>query len=198
MDTTPKETMYFTMALRETFMNYFKGTCVDQVTRSWECDININSYEMPLTNRRATRIQREAFSRRKSAYLVYKYSVLGAVSLNPSEMTFFPGMMTRSPEMKEVYEDIKKFFKTYLPGVELKEDTNNSLNQQSEIFDDSAIRAYGKKRDDGDTVQRLRGYPAGTQFTASYGDMVVPTTRGGTQRMSVILEDYTYVDRPLF
>lgn len=105
------------MALRETLMEYFKGTCVEKMTRN----SNVNLYPISERQRGLSRAERWRLSFKRPRILLLADVPLATVGQEPDTITIHTAVMGRSPQLKKVRKELEKFLKTYLPGVEIKE-----------------------------------------------------------------------------
>jgi hypothetical protein len=103
-----------TMAIRELLMEYFKGTCVDRMTA------NNNIRLVSVSTTRAYQYQR-----RQAEYQQPKAVTIGGIPImnvqkSPEKVVFNTRLLNRSPQLSEVYKNLKVFMDNYLGGVEVK------------------------------------------------------------------------------
>lgn len=101
------------MALRETLMQYFKGSCVARLTDG--AGIECRTVYQPRMKYQYQRLQAEA----ERAKVIYLGGVsLMTVRLAPDRLVYHTITMGRSPQLKQIHKMIDKFLDHYLPNVQ--------------------------------------------------------------------------------
>jgi hypothetical protein len=104
-----------TMAIREVLMEYFKGTCIERLT---------DNHSVRLINGISSRgeyqyIRREQENQRPMIVMLNNIPI-ATVQHAPEKIIFHQRVLTRSPEFREIYKELKLFMDKYLVGVEAK------------------------------------------------------------------------------
>lgn len=103
------------MALRERIMDYFKGNCVESFVTCHEISM-FNLSEQISSNYYYAR--REARNQQKTLLLLAGVPLL-TLQHYPEQATFHIKVLRRSPELRQVEQELRQFFKQYLSGVEI-------------------------------------------------------------------------------
>lgn len=111
----------FTMCLREQIMDYYKGSCVTRFNSPYSHGIQIQSIELQVSGRRSYQYERRLHNNRAPRRLYFQGSPLMELWKNPDEVTLFMHVLTRSPELSEVHQQLTTFFTKYMKGVKLNE-----------------------------------------------------------------------------
>lgn len=107
-----------TMAIREQLMNYFKGTCVETLTEGspvYVTSARANSRE----NFRYLRLQDE---QQNPCYVMLGDLPIMTIQKVPDRVVMSKALLTRSPQLREVYAEITDFLEKYLIGIEVEHD----------------------------------------------------------------------------
>ena len=104
------------MAIRERLMEYYKGTCVERFTE----DSNIYINELPYRGNH--NYQRDEFMRTMPSELFIGNLPILAIKKNPDEITFYDNILGRSPQLRQVKQELERFVEKYLGAIETKHD----------------------------------------------------------------------------
>lgn len=121
----------FTMALREGLMEYYKGTCIDNLNKYYRHGIEFRGQPIEFdrsVQHRAYNWQRDEHNQINPMTVMFYDSPLMLLRHQPDTATFIMPTLTRSEELKAVYGKVRSFFEMYLSGVKLEE--NNSKEWQ--------------------------------------------------------------------
>jgi hypothetical protein len=105
------------MALRELLMQYFKGSCVQEMTTN----SNARLYELGQNQRGLSRAERWRLSLKRPSILLLDNVPILSVGQEPDTVTMHVTVLNRSPQLKQVRKSLEKFLATYLPGVNVEE-----------------------------------------------------------------------------
>ena len=105
------------MAVRESIMDYFKGSCVERMTK------NTNVYTLPVeTNLRGRpNYERVEIQNRSTTIILLGGLPIVTVEHLPDTITINTGVMKRSKQLRAVNKQLAEFLKVYLPGVAVTE-----------------------------------------------------------------------------
>lgn len=101
------------MALREVLMEYFKGSCVQKMTKN----SNVRLYDINQSTRGMTRAERWRLSFKQPSILLLDNVPLATLGKEPDTVTIHSSVTDRSKQLREIEEGLQKFLRTYLPGV---------------------------------------------------------------------------------
>lgn len=104
------------MALREQLMEYFKGTCIERFTENTNIRF-INASTRGRAN--FSYLRREAENQRPMIVMLGGLPIM-TVQRAPEVAVFHATLLTRSPQLRQVYQELKVFMDKYLGGVETK------------------------------------------------------------------------------
>lgn len=104
-----------TMAIRETLMEYFKGTCVERLTEN----SSVRLRNIPASERQY-QYQRREYENKKPMTVMLGGLPIATVQKAPEQIKFHDKVLTRSPQLREVYRRLQHFMDKYLQGVEVK------------------------------------------------------------------------------
>lgn len=113
----------FTVAIRESLMEYYKGSCGTRFHSLYSHDLRFNDVPLGIQGRRAYQYERREHQLRAPLKLFLRSSPLMKVSKNPDEAVMYMQVFSRSPQLTDVHRQLKQFFEQYLSGVTLKENT---------------------------------------------------------------------------
>lgn len=116
------------MGIREEVMKYFKGDCVSKLMEDSEVRIRKLGFAGGPNGENYVYLRRQ-HANSKPTQLFFGGEVISLMEQAEDAMTFYPGILNRSLEYRELYESIRGFFGKYLQGVELKEDTEAHFNE---------------------------------------------------------------------
>lgn len=116
MDTEVRDGIQTTvMAVRETLMEYFKGTCVEKFTQ----DSNVTTTSVSPQQQGQFQYLRERESRQNPMMLwVGKVPILSLQKF-PERVEFYARPLTRSPQLSQLYDELQVFMGKYLVSVEV-------------------------------------------------------------------------------
>lgn len=116
------------MAMREYLMSYFKGSCVREVSAT----INLSWSYIDRDDRSNHQYRRREHELANPMRLLFYNVPLLEVHKHPNTVTFYPAVLSRSPEYQEIDTRLKTFFGKYLSGVELKENNTRGRRVNSD------------------------------------------------------------------
>lgn len=103
------------MAIRETLMEYYKGTCVERLT----VNSTVGLAFMSNGNRRDFQYLRRQAENQKLAVVTLGGLPIMTVQRFPDRAVFNEKILTRSPQLTDVYDGVRGFMEKYLRGVEV-------------------------------------------------------------------------------
>jgi hypothetical protein len=103
------------MALRETIMEYFKGSCVERLVTS--NNIRVTSIE---NGRAEFQYQRRHIEEQNRKLVSLSGVPLFSMHKMPDTLTFYEDTFKRSPQLRAVNAELSVFMDKYLIGVEIK------------------------------------------------------------------------------
>lgn len=128
----------FSMALRETIMDYYKGTCVQGF--SLLSNYNIRVDRIPLENdgtRRNFNYEREDWAQRNPLTVQFSGSKIFELWKDEHEVIFHPAVLRRSEALSIAYDQLVDFFNKYLPSVTMiekdTEETKRHTNGENDL-----------------------------------------------------------------
>lgn len=121
-----------TIVIRETLMQYFKGTCID----SFAYAPNVMLHQVYGNHR--YQYERQEAERIARAHLQLGRVRLFELTREPAKIVFHPNLL-RSPQLLHIRKEIKRFMKQYLPNVEVVcEELDIVPNQDDSVLLDGA------------------------------------------------------------
>lgn len=108
------------LSIRETLMEYFKGSCVQKVTSNSNVRLNI----MQISEATPQRWWRSFES---PCLLLLSEVPIATLGKNPDTITFHVDVVRRSPQLRQIRGRLDKFLSEYLPGVAIAERGGNVL-----------------------------------------------------------------------
>lgn len=112
------------MAMREHIMEYFKGTCGQSVV----CNSNIKRRSIEISYQGMFRYERTHHERNKATLLFIGDTPFAILGLDPKTMTILTVAANRSPQLRYIKRQLKRFAEEFLPGIEVKESTKGVQN----------------------------------------------------------------------
>lgn len=103
------------MAVRESLMEYFKGTCVERFTEN----TNIRLVNANRGQRAEFQYLRQAAENQSPMIVLLGGLPIMTVQRSPERVVFHGKVLTRSPQLTQVYDGLKEFMEKYLNGVEV-------------------------------------------------------------------------------
>lgn len=116
MGKTDDSILATTMAIREQLMEYFKGTCVERFTDG------SNVFLRELGGSSRYQYQRENTMRTRPCELMLGDLPLLKVQKMPDKVIFYEKILTRSPQLQAVYQELQTFLDKYLGAIEVEKD----------------------------------------------------------------------------
>jgi hypothetical protein len=110
------------MALRETIMEYFKHTCIERLTS----DAGIQFKRIRATETRFQYQRREAEAQDRQVLYLSGLPIL-EVQRDPEKLVFYKTMLTRSKELRDVYQGLQNFMEKYLSAVTVEDDEREAF-----------------------------------------------------------------------
>jgi hypothetical protein len=115
------------MAVREQLMKYYKGTCVESVTRN--NNVGMGSVVDYMSNRGRHLYEREALQHRNPKFIrIGSYPILSVEHI-PDSLTYHLRVLEMSEGLKTVHSEVQDFMRKYLPSVRTSVNTKPSLGK---------------------------------------------------------------------
>jgi hypothetical protein len=113
------------MTIRESMMEYFKGDCVQRLTRRSGVKLLPRN---EWNNRRLRGHERFIANQQdRKLMVIHKTPILG-LNKEPNTVVLYTSVLNRSEEMRMLKVEIKAFIKTYLKGVKVEEDNSDAIS----------------------------------------------------------------------
>lgn len=139
------------MAIRETLMDYYKGTCVERMTESRVCLQSYHDFERTSSRGRSYYFQRRERDLERKMMLTLGSVPLYVLSDNPQTLLAYLPILYRSPQLKAVHEVVSGFMADYLSGVTManhttRKPTNLGIEWKTDVTDDSELVQSSRPR----------------------------------------------------
>lgn len=121
----------FSMVLRESIMDYYKGTCIQSFGSMSRYSVGRNGIPLPNDgSRRNFNYEREEHNRRNPVAYYLGDSKMFELWRDDHEVVFHPSVMRRSEYISVAYDQLQEFFNKFLPAVKfIEKDTKKSRSQ---------------------------------------------------------------------
>ena len=119
----------FSMVLRESIMDYYKGSCIQSFGSLSQ--YHVGRHPIPLQNdgsRRSFNYERQEHERRNPIAYYINDQKMFELWKDEHQAVFHPSVMRRSPYLSASYDQLHEFFNKFLAGVTIieKDDENSS------------------------------------------------------------------------
>lgn len=111
------------MAIRELLMEYYKGACIQRLMENNNIHLRNVSFQARFN------YERREHRNKKPQQIVIGNVPIAQLEHEPDSIVFYSKVLNRSPQMRYVYKELKKFMSTYLPAVK------TSYSRKDTFFD---------------------------------------------------------------
>lgn len=127
----------FSHVLRESIMDYYKGTCVQSFGSLSQYNIERSGIRLESdSTRRTFNYEREEHNRRQPIAYYLAGAKMFELRRDAHEAVFAPTVMRRSPELSTAYDQVLEFFNKFLQGVTIVEREDNISREQADGSND--------------------------------------------------------------
>lgn len=130
---------HIVMASREELMSYFKGTCISRVVTQSLGRQLVYFHDIAYGERTNYFYQRREYSNTQPKRLYLDQIPILEVGKAPDTVAFYPGVMQRSPEFQMIDTHLRSFFKKYLAGIKVTENTKSEYNKVNNGKEDKTL-----------------------------------------------------------